>query len=450
MKPGFDLPFELPVITEPVFPEQVFDIRDFGAVPDGITLNTGAFRRAVEACHTHGGGTINVPEGDWLTGPIHLRSNTRLHLERDALVRFSTRFEDYLPVVFTRWEGVECYNYSPLIYAIDAQNIAVTGEGIFDGQGQAWWHWKQLQHPAAKELYHAQFNGVAVEARIFGTPAAALRPQFLQAIRCRKVLFEGVTFLNGPMWTMHPVYCQDVIVRNVTVKTNGPNGDGFNPDSCRNVLVEGCSFHTSDDCIAINSGMNEDGWRVAIPCENIQIRGCTMREGHGAISIGSGMSGGVRNLYAHDCRVTGGDHGIRLKSMRGRGGYIEAVYFENFQLSGLRLEAILLNMYYGSSSAESTSQTPPAFRDVHVKNVTCECAAAAIALRGLPEQSIERVIFEDLDLRSVDGISCQDVQDLTLKNVTIHAEQEPFFSATNVSGLQTIDLTLRKSEKEAV
>jgi polygalacturonase len=252
------------------------------------------------------------------------------------------------------------------------------------------------------------------------------------------------------MWTMHPVYCQDVIVRNITVQTSGPNGDGFNPDSCRNVLVEGCSFDTSDDCIAINSGMNEDGWRVAIPSENIHIRGCTMSEGHGAISIGSGMSGGIRNLYAHDCRVTGGDHGIRLKSMRGRGGYIEGVYFENFQLSGLRLEAILLNMYYGSSSAESTSQTPPAFRDIHVKNVICECAAAAIALRGLPEQPIERVVFEDLDLRSVNGISCQDVQDLTLKNVTIQAEQEPLFCATNVTGLRTVDLNLKKLEKEIV
>lgn len=450
MKSGFDLPFELPVISEPVFPERTFDIREYGAVPDGSTLNTDAFRRTVEACHEQGGGTIRVPEGDWLTGSIHLCSNIRLHLEGGALVRFSTRFDDYLPVVFTRWEGVECYNYSPLIYAIDCENIAVTGEGTFDGQGQAWWHWKQLQHPAAKELYHAQFNGIPVEKRIFGTEKAALRPQFLQTIRCRNVLFEGVTFLNGPMWTMHPVYCQDVIVRNVTVKTSGPNGDGLNPDSCNNVYVEGCSFDTSDDCIAINSGMNEDGWRVGIPCENIHIQDCTMSEGHGAISIGSGMSGGVRNLYAHDCHVTGGDHGIRLKSMRGRGGVIEQVYFENFQLSGLRMEAILLNMYYGSSSAESTSQTPPVFQDIRIKNVTCEGAAAAIAVRGLPEQSIQRILLEDMDIRSVEGITCTDAVDLTLKNVTLQAQKEPLFSAVNLTRLQTIDLTLKKLETEAV
>jgi polygalacturonase len=444
MKTRFDLPFELPAIPEPVFPKQIFDIRDYGAAPDGLPLNTAAFARAVTDCYTRGGGTIEIPPGNWLTGPIHLRSNIRLHLERGALVRFSTRFADYLPAVFTRWEGVECYNYSPFIYAIDCTNIAVTGEGTFDGQGQAWWHWKQLQHPAAKELYHAQFNDIPLEKRIFGSEAAALRPQFLQTIRCRNVFVEGVTFLNGPMWTIHPVYCENVIVRNVRVKTSGPNGDGLNPDSCHNVLIEGCTFDTGDDCIAINSGMNEDGWRVGIPSENIHIRNCTMSEGHGAISIGSGMSGGVRNIYAQDCQVTGGDHGIRLKSMRGRGGVIEQVYFENFHLSGLRKEAILLNMFYGSSSAESTSQTPPAFRDIHIRNITCESAGSAIVVRGLPEQPIENVVLEALDLQSQEGILCQEVVDITLKNVTVLAQQEPLFTATNVSGLQTIGLNLKR------
>jgi polygalacturonase len=377
-----------------------------------------------------------------------MRSNIHLTLECGALVRFSTRFDDYHPVVFTRWEGVECYNYSPLIYAIDCENIAVSGEGTFNGQGEAWWHWKQLQHPAAQELYDAEFKGTPVSKRVFGTESAALRPQFFQTVRCRNVLVESITFINGPMWTMHPVYCEDVIIRNVTVKTSGPNGDGLNPDSCRNVLVEGCSFHTGDDCIAINSGMNEDGWRVGVPCENIHIRDCTMSEGHGAISIGSGMSGGVRNLYAHDCRVTGGDQGIRLKSMRGRGGFIENVLFENFHLSNLRLEAILLNMFYGAPSAKSASQTPPAFRDIHIKNVTCESASSAIVIRGLPEQSIERVTIEDVDITSIEGISCQNAVDLMLKKVTVQAEKEPFLDISNVSGLRTKDLTVKKANME--
>jgi len=442
MNIGFKLPFELPDIPEPVFPKRVYDIREYGAVPDGNTLCSGAFRRAIEDCHAQGGGTIRVPEGDWLTGPIHMQSNTCLHLERGALIRFSTQFDNYLPVVFTRWEGVECFNYSPLIYAIDCENIAVIGDGILDGQGEAWWHWKQLQHPAAKELYHAQHNGIPVEKRIFGSEKAALRPQFLQTIRCRNVYFQGVTFINGPMWTMHPVYCENVIVRDVTVKTRGPNGDGLNPDSCRNILIEGCSFNTGDDCIAINAGMNEDGQRVGIPCENIHIRNCKMSEGHGAISIGSGMSGGVRNLYAHDCRVTGGDQGIRLKSMRGRGGYIEHVYFENFHFSSLRMEAILLTMFYGSSSAESTSATPPIFRDIYLKNIICDGAGMGIIVRGLPECPIQRVTLEALELKSESGISCDNVVDLTLKNVTVKIQQETPFGATNISGLYTTDLTL--------
>jgi polygalacturonase len=449
MNPGFKLPFELPAIPEPAIPERTFDLQAYGLRPDDFKANTTAFRQAIADCHTQGGGTVLVPAGEWPSGPIHLCSNIRLHLERDARVVFSTRFEDYLPVVFTRWEGVECYNYSPLIYAIDCHDIAISGEGSLDGQGQAWWHWKQLQHPAARDLYHAEFNQIPVEARVFGSEETALRPQFLQAIRCRNVLIEGLTFINGPMWTLHPVYCENVIVRHVHVQTSGPNGDGLNPDSCHNILVEGCHFDTGDDCIAINAGMNEDGWRVGLPCENIHIRDCTMSEGHGAISIGSGMSGGVRHLYAHACRVTGGDHGIRLKSMRGRGGYIEQVYFEDFHLSGLRQEAILLNMHYASSSAESTSQTPPEFRDIHIKDVVCESAGAAIVVRGLPEQPIQRVAFENIHLAGEAGIQCDQAENLSFKQVSVQARQEPFFSAAHVTGLQADNLDLTIIETEA-
>ena len=258
-------PFDMPPPEAPAFPDRFFDIRDFGAAADGLTLNTQAFRRAIETCHNAGGGIVRVPAGAWLTGPIHLRSHVNLRLEQGALVRFSTRPADYLPPVLTRWEGVECYNYSPLIYAHDCEDVAVTGAGILDGQGQAWWHWKELQQTAAKTLYDAQFQGIPVERRVYGTEEAALRPQFLQSMRCRGVLVEGVTFVNGPMWTIHPVYCENVIVRGVVVHTEGPNTDGLNPDSCRNVLVEGCTFATGDDCIAVNSGMNEDGWRVGRP-----------------------------------------------------------------------------------------------------------------------------------------------------------------------------------------
>jgi len=439
------LPFDMPSLEAPAFPDSLFDIRDYGAVADGLTASTQAFVRAIEACHNAGGGVVSTPAGTWLTGPIHLRSNVNLRLEQGALLRFSTRPADYLPPVFTRWEGVECYNYSPLIYAHDCESIAVTGAGVLDGQGQAWWHWKKLQHAAAKTLYDAQLEGVPVERRVYGTEEAALRPQFLQPMRCQNVLVEGVTFLNGPMWTMHPVYCENVLVRGVTVNTEGPNTDGLNPDSCRNVLIEGCSFATGDDCIAINSGMNEDGWRVGWPCENVVIRNCTMSEGHGAVAIGSGMSGGVRHVHISDCRFTGGDQGIRLKSMRGRGGVVEDVYVDNILMAGLRQEAIVLDMFYGFSTAPSRSDAPPAFRSIHIKNVTCSGAGVAVAIRGLPEQPIERLVLENLHLNAVEGIHCQDADDLTLRDVTCIAQHEPLFSCSNVRGLNVVDMKLEQT-----
>jgi polygalacturonase len=435
-------PFDMPPVVPPSFPDRAFSVRDWGAVDGGETVNTEAISRAVEACHESGGGTVLIPAGTWFTGPIHLRSNVNLHLEKNALVRFSTRPADYLPVIFTRWEGIECYNYSPLIYAHDCENIAVTGEGTFDGQGRTWWHWKRLQKAAAKTLYDAEFDGVPVEERVYGTEEAALRPQFLQPVQCRNVLIEGVTFVNGPMWTMHPVYCENVLVRDVTVRTEGPNTDGLNPDSCRNVLVEECSFFTGDDCIAINAGMNEDGWRVGRPCENIIIRNCRMVEGHGGVVIGSGMSGGVRNVYAHDCSFEGGERGIRLKSMRGRGGFVENVTFENIRMTDLRRQAIVINMFYGSSTAAPRSKTPPVFRNIAIRNVTCERVALAVDVRGLPEQPVSDVVLEHLRIHAVQGVRCQDVDGLTLNDVSGSVEKRPALSYESVQRLNETEVNL--------
>jgi len=438
------LPFDMPEVAAPIFPDLTFDVRDFGAVGDGTTVNTRAFGQAIEDCHEKGGGIVRVPAGAWMTGPIHLRSRVNLHLERGALVRFSTRFADYLPVVFTRWEGIECHNYSPLIYARDCEHVAVTGEGTFDGQGEAWWHWKHLQQDAARTLYDAESDEIPVEQRVYGTEETALRPQFLQPIYCRDVLIEGVTFLNGPMWTIHPVYCENVLVRSVKVKTKGPNTDGLNPDSCRNVIVEDCAFSTGDDCIAINSGMNEDGWRVGKPCENIVIRNCHMSEGHGGVVIGSGMSGGVRNVYVHDCTFTGGDRGIRLKSMRGRGGVVENVHFENVSMAGIREEAIVLDMFYGSTTVTPRSNVPPLFRNIRIQNVTCEGAGVAVSIRGLPEQRIRDVSIENVRVNAIKGIHCQDIDDLTLRGVDGVVMEAPPFSCSNVKGLNIEDMTLEQ------
>ena len=380
---------------------------------------------AINACAENGGGMVVVPKGKWTSGAIHLKSNIHLHLEDGAVIVFSDRFEDYLPVVFTRWEGVECYNYSPLIYANGCENIAVTGNGTLIGNGQAWWHWKKgLQQKAARELYSAQSNGLEVGERVYGTETAALRPSFIQPINCKNVLLEGFTIKDGPMWTIHPVYCENVIVRNVDVLTTGPNTDGLNPDSCRNVLIENCTFETGDDCIAINSGMNEDGWRVNRPCENIEIRNCRMTGGHGGVVIGSAMSGGVENIYFHDCEISGTMQGIRMKSMRGRGGYVKDVRFENIEVNGITNQAVQINMFYEFTTVEPDSDTPPEFCAITIKNVHGADNKTGILVRGLPESPVRNITLEDIALSAEEGFVCSDAEGMKMKNVVITSKNE--------------------------
>jgi polygalacturonase len=431
--------FEMMEIKDPIFPNKVYSIRDFGGVANGEHNNTEAFKEAIKACAHNGGGVVEVPEGEWLTGPIHLKSNVHLRLEKNAIVKFSDKFEDYLPVVFTRWEGVECYNYSPLIYANGCENIAVTGEGTLVGNGKAWWRWKKLQQKAANKLVYAEYNNIPVKDRVFGTEKDALRPSFIQPINSKNVLIEGIKVINGPQWTIHPVYCENLIVRGVKFETNGPNTDGLNPDSCKNVLIEDCYFETGDDCIAINAGMNEDGWRVAKPCEIIVIRNCHMHEGHGGVVIGSGMSGGVRNVYAHHCKFTGGDRGIRLKSMRGRGGFVENIWFDHIEIRDMINEMIQVNMFYGSSTVIPKTDTPPDFRNIHISNITGENAKIAVMIHGLPEHPLENITLENLELSANKAIECHDVNGITMSNVKIKARKGQGAAFKNVVNSKVMD-----------
>ncbi len=322
-------PFAMPKLVRPSFPERIVDIRDFGAVGDGEKLCTEAFAKAIEACAREGGGRALVPKGIWLTGPIHLKSNIELHLAEDAEVRFSQRYEDYLPVVLIQRGGVQCYNYSPLIYAIDCNNIAVTGPGTLNGQGRVWWKFAKHQ-PGMSKLFAAPAKGIPVEERVFGTVEDGVRPPFLQTFRCKNVLLEGFTIKESPSWCIHPVYCENVIVRKLHVLTVGiPNGDGIDPDSCKNVLIEHCDFHNGDDCIVLKAGRDEEAWQINIPCENIVVRHCYMKTGHAGFGIGSEMSAGVRNVFVHDCHFEATKAGVRMKSLRGRGGIVENVWIKN-------------------------------------------------------------------------------------------------------------------------
>lgn len=410
----YEAPFQMKVIKQPEFPNNRVNAIDYKG-----KFGQEAIQKAVDVCAADGGGCVVVEAGAWFTGPVHMRSNVHLKFQRGAVVTFSGKFSDYLPVVFTRWEGMECYNYSPLIYAMDCENVAVTGEGTLLGSGASWWHWKKLQQEAAEELCCAQSEGIPVEDRVYGTEKAALRPSFIQFMNCRNVLIQGITLVDGPQWTIHPVYCEDVVVKNVTVKTSGPNTDGLNPDSCRNVLIEGCHFETGDDCIAINSGMNEDGWRVDKPCVNILVRNCIMTGGHGGLVIGSGMSGGVINFYAHDCQIRDTNQGIRLKSMRGRGGYVRDVWFENIWLSGILEEAIQVNMYYQFSTVEPRSEKPSDFAHIYIKAVRGTGRRTGVELCGLPEHPLRDIYLEDIELECEKAFICDNVEKMEMRNVVL-------------------------------
>jgi polygalacturonase len=430
---NIEAPFDMPALTVPVFADRSFDIRDYGAVADGRTINTKAFADAIGACSQAGGGTVIVPAGKWLTGPIHFKSNVNLHITEGAEVLFSTDYDAYLPVVLSRYEGIELYNYSPCIYANGCENIAITGGGILNGQGKAWWPWKRKCEESVKKLHEMAAAGTRVAKRIFGTVKDGIRPNFVVTINCRNVLMEGFTITNGPMWTIQPIYSENIIIRNVRFETYGPNGDGIDPDSCRNMLIENCLFDTDDDAIAIKSGRDWDGWRVNKPCENIVVRGCRFglgKECDGVVSIGSEMSGGVRNIYIHDCTFTKTGRGVRIKSRRGRGGLVENVWLENLTMNSVGNDALLLNTFYGGG-LDPTSQKAPLFRNIHVKNLVCNGTEEAIIIRGLPEMPIERVTLHNIVVKAEEGIEITDAKDVVLRGISVDHEEGPWANITN-------------------
>lgn len=428
-------PFAMPALERPHFPPRSVDVRDFGAEPEPNHDNTAAFRRAIEELARGGGGTLEVPAGVWLTGPIHLSSHIHLHVQRGAEIRFSQRFQDYLPPVLTRWEGIEVYNYSPLIYARDAEGVAVTGEGTLNGQGAAWWPWKQSQKATAERLYELAAAGTPVSERVLAVEGG-LRPSFIQTFGCKNVLIEGVTIRNGPMWTIHPVYSENVIVRRVHVETEGPNNDGCNPDSSRNVLIEDSFFSTGDDCIVIKSGLNEDGWRVGRPSENIVVRRIHGERGHGGVVIGSEMSGGVRNVYASDSEFVGTDRGLRIKTMRGRGGSVESIYYENVRHRDIRLEVVEVTSAYASSTLIPKSSAVPLIRGLLVRNITGNGAERAIEMQGLSEQPVENVTFEDVSIQAERGVHCDFCRNIGFRNTHIEAHVGTPFAFENSESIR--------------
>ena len=426
------MPSILARIKPPHFLKRIFDINKFGAKADGQTDCTTAFRCAIDQCAKAGGGKVLVTPGTYLTGAIHLKSNVNLEIARDATIKFSQNPKDYLPAVFSRWEGVELFNYSPFIYAFEQQNIAITGEGTLDGRSdnEHWWPWNGRPAYGWKEgmsnqrtdrtsLFTMAEQGVPVRERVFGE-GHYLRPQFIQPYRCQNVLIDGVTIQNSPMWEIHPVLCRNVIVQNVKINSHGPNNDGCDPESCSDVLIKDCYFDTGDDCIAIKSGRNADGRRLKAPAQNIIVQGCRMKDGHGGITVGSEISGGVRNLFAENCRLDSQnlDHALRVKNNAMRGGLLESLHFRNMEVGQVAHAVITIDFNYEEGAKGSFT---PVVRDYTVENLRSARSKHALDVQGLPAAPIFNLRLTNCTFDNVtEGNIVKNVKDATLDNVKIN------------------------------
>jgi len=408
-------------IKAPQFPAKDFKITDLGAVGDGKTDCTQAINKAISAANKAGGGQVVVPPGTFLTGAIYLKSNVNLYISQDAIVKFSTDPNQYLPAVFTRWEGVECMNYSALIYAYNEKNIAITGEGTLDGQAsdENWWKWRrELQRQDRQDLFTQGGEGVPVEKRLYG--GKYLRPSMLEPVKCSNILIEGIKIKNSPFWHIHPVLSQNIIVRNVRVEGTGPNNDGCDPESCKDVLIEGCYFDTGDDCIAIKSGRNNDARRVNVPSEDIIVRNCIMKAGHAGVAIGSEITGGARNIFVDNCTMDDPnlDRAIRLKTNSVRGGFIENVYVRNIKIGEVKEAILLIDFFYPDIEK---GDYKPVVRNINVENVTSQKSGYALFLRGFPDAPITDVTLKNCTFNNVAKPNIiTNVENIVVENVRIN------------------------------
>lgn len=410
-------------------PATEYKITDFGALslqPGAEpALATAAIDAAIRAAHEAGGGTVVIPDSVYLTGPITLLSNVNLHLKDSAILKFSTDVNLYYPAVQTRWEGVDCYNAHPLIYAFGVENVALTGHGTLDAQGanENWWAMCGARHYGWQEGMISQAGRdhvretsprqklldwcttqVPLDQRQM-TAEDGMRPQFVNFNRCKRVLIEDVTLLNSPFWVVHPLFCEDLVVRGITVINDGPNGDGCDPECCNRVLIENCTFKTGDDCIAIKSGRNQDGRNQGVPSQNIIVRNCRMEDGHGGVVIGSEISGGYKNLWVENCEMDSPnlERVIRIKTSSARGGIIENVWVRNVRVGRCREAVLRINLNYEPKEIAERGHNP-LVRSIHLSNVTCQESKYAIVLNGLDDCcNIQDISIKDCDWQGVKG-----------------------------------------------
>lgn len=406
-------------IVLPEVPQKVFNILNYGAEENVYKNCKPAIDLAIKDCAKQGGGKIIVPAGDYFCrGTIHLLSNVNLHLEEGATITFSQNEKDFLPTVLVRWEGTECYNYSPYIYAKDQKNIAITGKGKFDGNAEGGFvKWRAKQKPSQKLLRQMGKDGVELTDRRFGT-GSFLRPAFIQLMNCENILIEDIQIENVPFWVIQPTYCKSVVVRGVKIDSRNMNNDGCDPDSSEDVLIEDCWFRTGDDAIAIKSGRDNDGWRVNRPSKNIVIRNCKAELTLHGIAIGSELSGGVENVYIQNFTLAKVDNfALQFKSNMDRGGYIRNVHIDGMNIDSTNTAIYFTNDYHGYSGGES----PTSFENISIKNMTCNYAIEkGIDMVGLKEKPINNVHFENVTIgKTGQGSQMLNVGTVSLKEVFI-------------------------------
>jgi polygalacturonase len=464
-------------VDKPRFPDREFIITDFGAVKDGVTLSTESINRTIRECNAAGGGKVIIPQGIWITGPVRLLSNVNLHMDEGAMVVFSSDFNDY-PYVYTSFEGKNAFRAMPLIFGDSAENIAITGNGIIDGSGDAWrpvrktkmtsLQWSELIKSGGvvnesgdtwwpdEYAYQASSDPAGYSERLakgedMAKYKAYFRPPLVQFVNCSKVLLEGPLFQNSPGWGIHLLLCSLVTVHDISVRNPwyAQNGDGIDIESCRYVLVDHSRFDTGDDAICLKSGKDKEGRERGKPTQYVEVSYCMVHHGHGGFVVGSEMSGGVRDIWVHDCRFMGTDAGLRFKSMRGRGGVVEDIRIENIQMLNIKRDAIVINLFYnGLGPAESDGNTlnatpviheinegTPVFKNISITDISCQGADRAMQVMGLPEMPVSGLTLGNSVFNTGKGIECSFANELTMRDVVVITQNAPSFNLINVEGV---------------
>ncbi len=420
--------------------QSYYNVLDYGAKNDSSKLCTSAIKNAIAAASKKGGGTVYFPAGKYLTGAIHLKSNITIFIDAGAELHFSDNFDDYLPMVKSRYEGVDVTSFSPLFYAYKVENISIIGRGIIDGHGKKWWDFVEgYKEGQPRSKWQINFDALNKDILLPDDPKQMkrgfLRPPFIQPMYCKNVLIEGITIRNSPFWTVNPEFCENVKIHAVTINNpHSPNTDGINPESCNNVHISDCHISVGDDCITIKSGKDGPGRKMAVPAQNYTITNCTMLSGHGGVVIGSEMSGDVRKITISNCVFDGTDRGIRIKTARGRGGIVEEIRVSNIIMKNIRDQAIVLDMQYAKTNAEPVSERTPRFRNIHLSNITGQVNQAGY-LNGLEEMPIENVTFNDINFEAKTGFTIANANRIEFHNVEVNTELGASLKATNVNYL---------------